>query len=422
MIAKRTEPNRIILYRSLLENELINLVCQMLDCEGAANRVKFEEYFYRISYQLIEYSRLYGSQGDVWQTYFFDLLLLDENPFSLECERSDEVDPQLCRMAGHDLQNLRGLFSLNWLEICKSSFVRLDCSYPYFAGLTPVDYARQEAKNQIISMAAQPDTMAMLEALKSYYRRFGCGQLGRFNAFRWDNGLQPIAHPDPITMDMIIGYDYQKKVLQENTRAFVAGRPANNILLYGAKGTGKSSSIKALLHSFAEQGLRMVEVTRHQLRDINRITAQLRQRNYRFIVFIDDLSFEDFEVDYKHIKASLEGSLEARAQNVLFYVTSNRRHLVRENWSDRQLGEEEVFPGDSQQEKLSFADRFGISLAYLSPNQELYLQMVQEMAAQEGILMEPEELRNKAIQWELSHHGRSGRSARQFVDDLLGSC
>ncbi|HRW11847.1 MAG TPA: ATP-binding protein, partial [Syntrophomonas sp.] len=258
------------------------------------------------------------------------------------------------------------------------------------------------------------------EALELYYRQFGCGQLGHFSAFRWDNGLQPIAHPDPITWDGIIGYDYQKKVLLDNTRAFMEGRPANNILLYGAKGTGKSSSVKALLHIFAEQGLRMVEITRRQLADIHEITDQLRYRNYRFILFIDDLSFEDFEVDYKYIKASMEGSLETRPRNILFYVTSNRRHLVRENWSDRQSAGEEVFPPDSQQEKLSFADRFGISLVYLSPDQELYLQMVTEMAEKEGIPMETEELRNQAIQWELSHHGRSGRSARQFIDDLLG--
>lgn len=418
---KCTELNRILLYRNLVNDELINLVCQMLDYEGAANKVKFEEYFYTISYKLIEYSRLYGSQGDVWQTYFIDLLLLDENPFSLGCERrSDDIDPQLRKMAWHDLENMKDLISLNWLNICKSAFIRLDCGYPYFQGMIPHDQARQEAKDKLLRLVGQPYPEAILEALESYYRQFGCGQLGRFSAFRWDNGLQPIAHPDPITMDMIIGYEYQKKVLLENTRAFVEGRPANNILLYGAKGTGKSSSVKALLHSFAEQGLRMVEITRRQLADINKITAQLRYRNYRFIIFIDDLSFEDFEVDYKYIKASMEGSLEARAQNILFYVTSNRRHLVRENWSDRQHGEEEVFPPDSQQEKLSFADRFGISLAYLSPDQELYLQIVREMAEKEEISMEREELRNKAIQWELSHHGRSGRSARQFIDDLLG--
>jgi predicted AAA+ superfamily ATPase len=164
----------------------------------------------------------------------------------------------------------------------------------------------------------------------------------------------------------------------------------------------------------------MVEITRRQLADIHEITDQLRYRNYRFILFIDDLSFEDFEVDYKYIKASMEGSLETRPRNILFYVTSNRRHLVRENWSDRQSAGEEVFPPDSQQEKLSFADRFGISLVYLSPDQELYLQMVTEMAEKEGIPMETEELRNQATQWELSHHGRSGRSARQFIDDLLG--
>lgn len=421
MIGKRAELNRILLYRSLLDDELVNLVCQMLDCDSAANRFKFEECFYIISSRLIKYSRLHGSQGDVWQSYFIDLLLQDENPFSLGCECSGaDVDPQLRIMALNDLVNLKDLFHLNWLNVCKSNFIRFDCNYPHFEGLIPIDSARWQAKSKLLGLAGHGPE-AILAALEKYYSQFGCGQLGRFNAFRWDGGLQPIAHPDPITLDMIIGYDYQKKILLNNTRAFVAGRPANNILLYGAKGTGKSSSVKALLNLFAEQGLRMVEITRRQLADMHKITSQLRYRRHRFIFFIDDLSFEDFEVDYKYIKASMEGGLEARPQNIIFYVTSNRRHLVKETWSDRQRGEEEVFPPDSQQEKLSFADRFGISLAYLLPDQELYLQMVAEMAENEGIKMDAEDLRNKAIQWELSHHGRSGRSARQFIDDLLGS-
>ncbi|HWQ73705.1 MAG TPA: ATP-binding protein [Syntrophomonas sp.] len=417
----RTNLHRLILYRGLIHDELVDLVCRMGEDDSADTAAGYEEDFYTLSNKLLDYSRVHGSQGDAWQSYLIDLLLADENPFSLECELSPRpADPRLRAMVLHDLKILQNLYHFTWANLCEKITPQIHWEYPQFPSLIPEDPSRREAKDRLLAAALKTEPQEMLAALESYYHHFGCGQPGRFNAFRWEAGLQPITHPDPITLDMIIGYDYQKQVLLDNTRAFVEGRPANNILLYGAKGTGKSSSVKALLNHFAGQGLRMVEVTRRQLAAISQITDQLRYRRHRFILFIDDLSFEDFEVDYKYIKASMEGSLEERPRNVLFYVTSNRRHLIRETWSDRQRGEEEVFPPDSQQEKLSFADRFGISLAYLPPDQELYLQMVAEMAANEGINMAPEELRSRAIQWELSHHGRSGRSARQFIDDLLG--
>lgn len=418
MFNKHAEFHQLILYRGLLDNRLTGLVCQIIDDDSRAPIA--QNIYYEVSHELLEYSRMHGSQGDIWQSYFLDLMLNDENPFSLACERSGNViDPELRRLAQHDLRILQGLYSLDWPEIGKSWGISMPGSYPYFVPLVPRGQARTGAKGKLLSLAGEPDIEPILAELETYYREFGCGKLGRYNAFRWDSGLQPITHPDPITMDTIIGYDYQKQILLENTRAFVVGKPANNVLLYGAKGTGKSSSVKALLNQFADQGLRMVELNRRQLADIYKVTDYLRHRKHRFIFFIDDLSFEDFEVDYKYIKASMEGSLEVRPENILFYVTSNRRHLIRENWNDRQRNDDEVFPPDSQQEKLSFADRFGISLAYLSPDQELYLKIVAEMAEKEGIMMAPEDLRSKAIQWELNHHGRSGRSARQFIDDLL---
>jgi predicted AAA+ superfamily ATPase len=420
MAGKHTDFDQLILYRGLLEDRLTGLVCQLLDSENIADEPMAEKIYCQISHELLEYSRIHGSQGDIWQTYFVDLMLEDENPFSLECERSGDVmDPELRRLALHDLRILQELYSLDWSELGLAWGINMPGRIPHFTPLIPRGQARLEAKAMLLSLARKADLEPMLQALEIYYREFGCGKLGRYNAFRWDGGLQPITHPDPITIDTIIGYDYQKQVLLDNTRAFVGGKTANNVLLYGAKGTGKSSSVKALLNQFADQGLRMVELNRRQLADIYKVTDSLRHRKYRFIFFIDDLSFEDFEVDYKYIKASMEGSLEVRPQNILFYVTSNRRHLIRENWSDRQRSEEEVFPPDSQQEKLSFADRFGISLAYLPPDQELYLKIVADLAEKEGITMATDALRRSAIQWELNHHGRSGRSARQFIDDLV---
>lgn len=244
--------------------------------------------------------------------------------------------------------------------------------------------------------------------------------MAQYVAFRWDDGLQGIPQPDAVSFNDLVGYTYQKKILIENTRFFVKGKKANNILLYGEKGTGKSSSVKALLDAFSAQGLRMIELSKAQLSDFSRIVQSIRERTHRFIIFIDDLSFEDFEVDYKYLKANLEGSLETRADNVLVYVTSNRRHLIKESWSDRKGSNDEVHVADTQQEKLSFADRFGISIQYYSPNQEQYLEIVNELAKKNGLEMPVEELRKLAIQWELNHNGRSGRTAQQFITYLCG--
>lgn len=411
--------NRLIIYRNLLENRIFKLVSQILTSDSTHLSIA-EDIFYEASHDLLKYSYQHGTQGDIWQSYLFDLLLESENPFSLTCERSPKaLDPELRKLVLHDLQILQSLYRLEWFKLGRSKGINLSFDHPVFLPLFPRTMARSEAKSQILNLADNSNTEEMLKALENYYRKFGCGRLGRYYAFRWDNGLQEITHPDPVSFDDIIGYDYQKKILLGNTRSFIEGKPANNVLLYGEKGTGKSSSVKALLNIFADQGLRMIELNRNHLKDIYKITDYLRHRNYYFIFFIDDLSFEDFEVDYKYIKASMEGSLEEHPKNLLFYVTSNRRHLIQENWNDRQRGDEEVFVADSHQEKLSFADRFGISLTYLSPDQELYLEIVTELAQKEGINMDSEELRRKAIQWELNHHGRSGRTARQFIDDLL---
>ncbi|MEN6351222.1 MAG: ATP-binding protein, partial [Syntrophomonas sp.] len=249
----------------------------------------------------------------------------------------------------------------------------------------------------------------------------GCGIMNRYRAFFWDKGLKGIENPDPIKLEDLVGYEYQKEILTGNTEAFLRGKKANNILLYGEKGTGKSSSVKALLNKYTGQGLRMIELGKKQLLDFPRVVETVRNRGMYFIIFIDDLSFEDFEVEYKEIKASIDGSLQARPDNVLLYVTSNRRHLIRENWSDRKPSGEEIHISDTFQEKLSFADRFGIMISYQSPNQDEYLQIINELARKNNVTIPPEELKKLAIQWERKYHGRSGRTARQFINHIASS-
>ena len=262
-----------------------------------------------------------------------------------------------------------------------------------------------------------------IDVLAKFYHEKGCGIFARYWAFKWENSenggrLVGISEPDPITLNELIGYEEQKQQVLRNTRQFVQGFGANNMLLYGDRGTGKSSTIKALVHEFGQEGLRMVEVTKDQLMSLPEILVKFNDRPYRFIIFVDDLSFEEHETEYKYLKAVLEGSLEPAPENVLIYATSNRRHLIREYHSDRV--QDEVRAQDTLQEKLSLSDRFGITVIYPSPDQEEYLKIVQGIAGSRGIDVEPEQLRQMALKWELWHNRRSGRTAKQFIEDLLG--
>ena len=247
--------------------------------------------------------------------------------------------------------------------------------------------------------------------------------MARYTVFRWDLdlGLVPVRHPDRIQMDDLIGYERQKAVLTQNTEAFVAGRPANNVLLVGSRGTGKSSSVKALLNQYADIGLRLVEITKHDLRHLSSIMQALRERGKKFILFMDDLSFEEFEIEYRHLKSMMEGGVETKPDNVLIYATSNRRHLIKETWTDRTgANADDIHSWDTINEKISLSDRFGITLTFAPPNQDEYLRIVESMARKRNICLPSAELRAEAIKWETAHSGRSGRIAQQFIAHLEG--
>ena len=227
---------------------------------------------------------------------------------------------------------------------------------------------------------------------------------------------------DAVVLDDLIGYEYQKKLLVENTQAFVEGRKANNALLYGDSGTGKSTSIKAIVNEFYDQGLRMIEIYKHQFKDLSNVIAQIKNRNYRFIIYMDDLSFEDFEIEYKFLKAVIEGGVETKPDNILIYATSNRRHLIKETWSDRNdlQHEEDIHRSDTLEEKLSLANRFGCMICYLKPNRREFNDIVLGLARNHGITLSDEKLLAEANKWEIRHGGISGRTAQQFINYLLG--
>jgi predicted AAA+ superfamily ATPase len=221
----------------------------------------------------------------------------------------------------------------------------------------------------------------------------------------------------------LVGYESQKEKLVQNTLAFLQGACANNVLLYGDAGTGKSTSIQALSYEYASQGLRLIELHRDQYHLIPEIVSRIKSRNYRFILFLDDLSFEENEVEYKQLKAVIEGGGEAIPDNILIYATSNRRHLIRETWNDRQDMEHQgdIQRSDTMEEKLSLSGRFGLQIFYPNPNFEEYHTIVRELAGRSAELsgFSDEQLRSLASTWQVQRGNRSGRTARQFVNSLI---
>ena len=261
--------------------------------------------------------------------------------------------------------------------------------------------------------------------MEGFYKDFGVGKFGLHKAFRVEHGEQgaqiiPITNIAHVYLEDLVGYEIPKQKLIENTEAFVNGKKANNCLLFGDAGTGKSSSIKGILNRYYDQGLRIIEIYKHQFQDLNDVIAQIKNRNYRFIIYMDDLSFEDFEIEYKYLKAVIEGGLEKKPENVLIYATSNRRHLVREKFSDKEDRREDLHSSDTVQEKLSLVARFGVSIFFCAPDKKEFENIVKTLAERYGITIPEEELLLEANKWELSHGGLSGRTAQQFIDYLLG--
>ncbi|HEY9883057.1 MAG TPA: ATP-binding protein [Thermosynechococcaceae cyanobacterium] len=355
-----------------------------------------------------------------WQDYLLTQLLHAENAFTQQVQRADLSDlaPALVAAARHDLQVLQQMYACSSQQLSQSVKVAAHLS------VAPVAWGQEDAPHLHwlrSTLDAVDHWGEALEPLAAHYRQHGVGLLAQYQALRWQSGqLVGIATPDPVQVTDLVGYEAQKEALLKNTTFLLNGYPALHVLLYGSRGSGKSSLVKGLLHRYGAAGLRLIEVAKADLVALPAIVETLRDLPQKFIIFVDDLSFEEDESAYKALKVVLEGNLTARSQNVVVYATSNRRHLIREFFGDRPRPSDgdEIHAWDTVQEKLSFSDRFGLTLTFEPADQKTYLQIIHHLAKQAYITLDAEALEHQALQWATRHNGRSGRSARQFIDFL----
>ena len=375
----------------------------------------------------------FGFDKNLWHNYLAYFLITNENPFSITCEKIGANDGSVNHFARNDFAAIKNLFEYDFSEIEKS--LGIDCftqisNYHAIEKKELMYNKNVSEKVQALSsrMEQAKDVEGFFTAVTEFYRDYGVGMFGLNKAFRIQDRTDsklvflPINNMDKVMLSDLVGYEIQKKKLVDNTRAFVEGKKANNVLLFGDSGTGKSTSIKAIVNEFYDQGLRMIEIYKHQFKDLSNVIAAVKNRNYKFIIYMDDLSFEEFEIEYKFLKAVIEGGMETKPDNILIYATSNRRHLIRETWSDRNdvQQDEGMHRSDTMQEKLSLVNRFGVTINYSKPSQKEYFDIVIHLAAKAGIKMSEDELKAEANKWELSHGGISGRTAQQFIYYLQG--
>lgn len=408
-------------------------------CKEADRGMDSEEELVKRVYQqvkrLLVLATDYGFDKNLWHNYLTFLLITDENPFSLTCEKVGAKDGSVNYFAKSDFRAFLELFQFDFQRLEEK--LKIDCfthlTHYQAIGKPELMYNKNVSeKVQVLSeqLERTKDEEEFFSCVTAFYRDYGVGMFGLNKAFRIRTKegekhaliFQPINNMDKVMLQDLIGYEIQKKKLIENTAAFVEGRRANNVLLFGDSGTGKSTSIKAIVNEFYDRGLRMIEIYKHQFQDLSNVIAQIKNRNYKFIIYMDDLSFEEFEVEYKFLKAVIEGGVETKPENILIYATSNRRHLIKETWKDRDDVEAEngLHRSDTMEEKLSLVNRFGVTINYSKPTQKEYFQIAVELARRIGIEMEEEKICQEANKWELSHGGISGRTAQQFVNYLAG--
>ena len=415
---------QLIIYRNLKYQDLLDRTAALLAGEG-------QEDPYACANDLIELAAAYGLEGNLWHCFLALCLANNENAYSTSCEIVGEIEGSLNQLVKHDFAVFRELFDCDIARLDeytegKPVWTELK-SYKAANGNSRIFNKR--IRDRIVELAVSLEKAenedAFQQMVTEFYREFGVGKFGLNKAFRVvEKGenveIEPIVNVEHVYLNDLVGYELQKKKLIDNTEAFISGRAANNVLLFGDAGTGKSSSVKAILNEYYDRGLRIIEVYKHQFRTLSDVIEQIKDRNYRFIIYMDDLSFEETELEYKYLKAIIEGGLGRKPENVLIYATSNRRHLVRESFRDKRSLDDDIHNNDTVQEKLSLVARFGVTIYYGAPNKKEFQNIVKVLAEKYHVTMPEEELLAEANKWELSHGGLSGRTASQFISYLLG--
>lgn len=440
---------QLVIYRNLDPEGLLPTlggIFKRMDAGAPASDELIAEIYAQIA-QLLDLATRYGFNGDLWQCYLAWLLATTENPFSLACEKIGIREGSVNILAIRDFTVFKALYDYDFAPVEKA--LGIDC-FSIIRNYQALDKPRRTYNHHVSrkvlalreALLQATDGKSFFRVVTDFYRIHGIGMFGLNQVFRLaaSDGqadghadgqaegrgrvaLEPITNTVEVRLNDLIGYESQKQRLIENTEAFLHGIRANNLLLYGDSGTGKSTCIKALINEYHEQGLRIIEIYKHQFKDLSAVISQIKNRNYRFIIFMDDLSFEDFEIEYKYLKAVIEGGMEVTPENMLIYATSNRRHLVKETWTDRKdaMNRDDIHHSDTMEEKISLVNRFGVTILFSKPGQEEYLDIVKGIAKRHPeITLDEETLTKEAIKWGLWNGNISGRRAQQFVNHLLG--
>ena len=439
----------LIVYRTLQDGELLHDMAWLMSHYMEAGAQESEEIgrrsrsfeamrglFYDCIHRLIELAGTYGFHGNLWHCYLADLLVNNENSYSCGCEIRGGIRGSINDAVLHDIVIFKEFYDFDFKPMCEKLRVDEFSMIENYEGGAFDGAGRAAGRIYNTRICARICELAekfcrnhtaeeMKDTLTEFYKEYGVGRFGLHKAFRIVREVQgariePIRNIAHVSLNDLVGYELAKRKLVENTEAFVSGKKANNCLLYGDAGTGKSSCIKAIANEYYGRGLRIIEVYKHQFQDLNQVISQIKNRNYKFIIYMDDLSFEEFETEYKYLKAVIEGGLERKPDNILIYATSNRRHLIRENYRDKEEIRQDMHTSDTVQEKLSLVYRFGVTIYFGAPDKKQFQGIVKALAERNGIHMPEEELLMQANKWELSHGGLSGRTAQQFIDYLLG--
>lgn len=432
------EISKLILYRESLDGTVLSELGKIFEDfnEKKATADTLRTRIYAQVHRLLEIATKYGFDNNLWHNYLTFLIITDENPFSLTYEKAGVQQGTVNSFAINDFSAFKALFDFDFAPIEQALDINCFSTLSNYHAIAKREQifnknVSDKVKKLSFEIEKAQDGEQIFYLVADFYKNYGVGMFGLNKAFRIEIDehctslkFKAITNMQAICLDDLIGYEPQKRALIENTEAFVSGKGANNLLLYGDSGTGKSTSIKAIVNQYYDRGLRMIEIYKHQFGALSRVISEIKNRNYRFIIYMDDLSFEESEIEYKYLKAIIEGGVETKPDNVLIYATSNRRHLIKETWNDRSDStmQGDIHRSETIEEKLSLVNRFGLSIGYFKPSRAEFDNIVLELAARHPeITLPPEQIIAEAHKWEMLGGGISGRTAQQFVNHLCGS-